>query len=429
MSDETERIMEATKREDGKDFPASDYAYVPDPDKPSTWKLRMTSEPGGPPDPRILGAAAAALGPGFRGNRVEIPRDALPAVKRKLRAAWRKAHPDADESEMPDVFREAAELEVKGDYVPLLERVVRPDDTITVKIIQPGWGTSGYYSPEVLQRDGSRVFRAGTHMYWNHQTPREAAERPEGDLRDLAGVLISDAVWRDGPAGPGLYADAKVFGQYRNVLSEIAPHIGVSIRGAGRAEEGERDGRRGKLISELTAAHSVDFVTKAGAGGKVLELFEAARAPQNTRQETNMEEQVGNERLAELESENARLRDALAHREAGDLLARQLDAAKLPDAARQRLSESLMEQLPISGGTLDAEAYRARVAEAIEKERAYIASLMPADKEQKPKIVGMGATDYVKPSPLFESFREMYRKLGKDDAEAERLAKIAAQGR
>jgi len=330
---------------------------------------------------------------------------------------------------MPDVFREAAELEVKGDYVPLLERVVRPDDTITVKIIQPGWGTSGYYSPEVLQRDGSRVFRAGTHMYWNHQTPREAAERPEGDLRDLAGVLISDAVWRDGPAGPGLYADAKVFGQYRNVLSEIAPHIGVSIRGAGRAEEGERDGRRGKLISELTAAHSVDFVTKAGAGGKVLELFEAARAPQNTRQETNMEEQVGNERLAELESENARLRDALAHREAGDLLARQLDAAKLPDAARQRLSESLMEQLPISGGTLDAEAYRARVAEAIEKERAYIASLMPADKEQKPKIVGMGATDYVKPSPLFESFREMYRKLGKDDAEAERLAKIAAQGR
>ena len=45
------------KTEDGEVFPASDYAYVPDPEKPSTWKLRLTSTPGGKPDSRIVGAA------------------------------------------------------------------------------------------------------------------------------------------------------------------------------------------------------------------------------------------------------------------------------------------------------------------------------------------------------------------------------------
>lgn len=28
-----------TKEVDGKEYPASEFAYVPDPEKPSTWKL------------------------------------------------------------------------------------------------------------------------------------------------------------------------------------------------------------------------------------------------------------------------------------------------------------------------------------------------------------------------------------------------------
>src|SRR3990170_2881974 len=61
----------ATRTEDGKAFPASDYAYVPDAAKPSAWKLRLTSTPGGKPDAGIVGAAIAAFSPGgFRGQRV-----------------------------------------------------------------------------------------------------------------------------------------------------------------------------------------------------------------------------------------------------------------------------------------------------------------------------------------------------------------------
>ncbi len=54
------------KTENGDCYPAGDYAFVPDPELPSTWKLRLTSSPGGDPDAGIVGAAVAALFKGFR---------------------------------------------------------------------------------------------------------------------------------------------------------------------------------------------------------------------------------------------------------------------------------------------------------------------------------------------------------------------------
>lgn len=167
-----------------------------------------------------------------------------------------------------------------GEVVVLKEKAVRPDGTIQIRVVKPGWGTSGYYPAEVLERDGPIIYRAGTQMFWNHATATEEAERPEGNLRDLAAVLVSDSRWNEqGPVGPGLYANALVFEGYRKTVDEIGPYIGTSIRGFGRATTGEAEGRKGRIINALTAAHSVDFVTKAGAGGEIVQLFEAARNP------------------------------------------------------------------------------------------------------------------------------------------------------
>lgn len=61
-----------TKSENGKSFKAEDYADIGDPDKPSTWKLRLSNTPGSP-DPGVIADAITALGPGgFRGNKVEL---------------------------------------------------------------------------------------------------------------------------------------------------------------------------------------------------------------------------------------------------------------------------------------------------------------------------------------------------------------------
>lgn len=88
----------ATKSESDGNHPASAYAYVPDPDQPSTWKLRID-------DAAHVGAAAAALGPGYRGQKVEIPNADRAAVVAKVRAAWKRLNGDKDPDEMPEALK------------------------------------------------------------------------------------------------------------------------------------------------------------------------------------------------------------------------------------------------------------------------------------------------------------------------------------
>jgi hypothetical protein len=102
-------IAEAVAMKDADGFTAEDFAYVPSAFKPGTWKLRLTKTPGGDPDSAIVGAAAAALGPGgFRGQKVDILAEDLPGVKAKVRAAWKKANPDKESSEMPEGISESS---------------------------------------------------------------------------------------------------------------------------------------------------------------------------------------------------------------------------------------------------------------------------------------------------------------------------------
>lgn len=151
-----------------------------------------------------------------------------------------------------------------------------------VQLITPGWGSSGYYSAEALQQAArDRIWPAGTHMYIDHPTESESFERPERTLRDLAAVLLEDARW-DPTANGGtgaLVAETVVFSEWRRVLAEMLEHIGTSIRAYAEAETGEAEGRRGQIITRLTEGVSVDFVTHAGRGGKVLAILESARPP------------------------------------------------------------------------------------------------------------------------------------------------------
>ena len=149
--------------------------------------------------------------------------------------------------------------------------------TRMIQLIDVGWGSSGYYSAETLQAAASeRVFPAGTHMYLDHPTATEAEERPERSVKDLAAVLASDAVYVDG----ALVGEATIFAPYREPINEMASSIGVSIRASAEVTDGgTAEGRRGRIIERLVPAvsNSVDFVTHAGRGGKVLEVLESAR--------------------------------------------------------------------------------------------------------------------------------------------------------
>lgn len=149
---------------------------------------------------------------------------------------------------------------------------------LLVQLISEGWGSSGYYGGPVIAETAARnVFRAGTQMFIDHPSLSEEHDRPERSVRDLAAVLTEDARWD--PDRRALVSVAKPMPLYRDLLSEpdFVEAVGLSIRAGGIAEHGTAEGRSGLIVQEITEAQSVDFVTKAGRGGKVLALLESAR--------------------------------------------------------------------------------------------------------------------------------------------------------
>lgn len=134
-----------------------------------------------------------------------------------------------------------------------------------ITIISPGQGSSGYYPPETIA-EAAPLFTKGKHMYLDHAKSSELADRGTRSLGDMVGVLESDAELT--PSG-ALVADVKIMPQWREFIKEAYPYIGVSIAADG---EMDTDGN----ITRLTAVESVDFVTKAGRGGKVEALLESA---------------------------------------------------------------------------------------------------------------------------------------------------------
>lgn len=158
-----------------------------------------------------------------------------------------------------------------------------------VQLISPGWGSSGYYSASVLEQAASDVvIPAGTHMYADHPTDVEAMERPGRSIKDLISVTASDArlaTTADIAAGAdqgALVAEVRIAAPYRDLIEDLGDSIGVSIRGdATDITVGEAEGRSGRIIEGLAHVESVDWVTRAGRGGRVLQLLESAWATAN----------------------------------------------------------------------------------------------------------------------------------------------------
>lgn len=145
-----------------------------------------------------------------------------------------------------------------------------------ITIIRAGWGSSGYYSETLLQRDIPRIFPAGTHMYLNHPTESEDQARPERDVRDWVGTI--DETPR--MAGIDSVSIANIFEHWQPVINGIVEgggKLGTSIRAFGIAHEGDAAGRSGAIIDNLTEGLSVDFVTLAGAGGSVGSMTESMK--------------------------------------------------------------------------------------------------------------------------------------------------------
>lgn len=239
-----------------------------------------------------------------------------------------------------------------------------------IKLISPGRGSSGYYTPEVLKNAAeSKVFKAGTHMFWNHDTDAEESARPEGDLNRLAAVTTTDASWQEkGHDGPGLYARAKVFGDYADKVKEMGPHIGLSIRAGGDRDESAKapDGKP-RVITALKNAASVDFVTKAGRDGKIFTESRTEGDKDMTEAEVKA---LLKESIAPLEAENKRLKEALLMQEAPQKILTHLRDIRLPDAGKKLVVERVVTQL---GGNMPTDE---KLKALVESEAAGVARML-----------------------------------------------------
>jgi hypothetical protein len=144
--------------------------------------------------------------------------------------------------------------------------------TLDVQLIRPGWGNArdkNFYSREVLQRD-AKVFE-GAKMYATDHVDAEKSVRTEVSRVDrIVGFSPTGAPIARVTVFDPAFAEAVRNRQKAGLLETLE----CSILAQGRTRSGEVEGQKGNIVESITAAHSVDWVTRAGAGGKALRLAE-----------------------------------------------------------------------------------------------------------------------------------------------------------
>lgn len=224
-----------------------------------------------------------------------------------------------------------------------------------IRIIQPCVGSSGIYIAENLAKS-VELFAAGTQMYLDHPTLTEDYERPERSVRDLAAKFTTDAyVGEDG----SLYTEIYVYPSFDQVIREKWEDIGVSIN-AWTYGSIDPNG----VVPPFDGVESVDFVTKAGAGGAILELLESARS---------MSEAEREEKTKETELDEAKF-DEFAKSTADNFKG----LRESVDDALKKLSEIIQTAAEETGDkTEEAEANAVTLADAMKTAEAIAEAGLP----------------------------------------------------
>lgn len=142
-----------------------------------------------------------------------------------------------------------------------------------VRLIRPGWGNrrdNHYYPAEMLARDAARFI--GAKMFETDHKDEEKSTRTwvstvEKIVRfDEDGSPIARVVVHD-PDFAQRVANLKAAG--------MLDKMECSILAYGKIKPGfELDGRKGSVVETITDVISVDWVTKAGAGGAAIDIQE-----------------------------------------------------------------------------------------------------------------------------------------------------------
>ena len=281
------------------------------------------------------------------------------------------------------------------------EAKIGPDGMVLVKIIDAGVGSCGLYRAEILQAAcEANKFPAGLQMFANHQTNEERSKRPEGEIEKIVAVTRENGYWdENGPDGPAVYARAQITQHWRATMESLADDIGTSWDGSCAYSWGEVGGKEMPIVEEILNVKSVDFVTRAGRGGKIMSLQEAAREhdfsetkAENEKAEPDKSPAEQNQSGGDTEMNEAEIKAAKeaakaegqseGHKagmvqgvetfKAAQKIAREaVSGLALPESVKELLINSQTNDLgalPMKENALDSEALKTRVKDAAEAE-------------------------------------------------------------
>lgn len=152
---------------------------------------------------------------------------------------------------------------------------VRQDGKVAIKIIEPGQGSTGYYTEEVLADAAQRGLFDDVPIMWDH-VHQDGIQPEHPSIKNLVGWINPGARYqRSGTNGPGVYGTARIRGPQReDVYSLVQSPSGLSIHADGDLEV---PGDVTSKVKWITRVKSVDLVIKPGAGGAVTEVLESMK--------------------------------------------------------------------------------------------------------------------------------------------------------
>jgi hypothetical protein len=365
----------------------------------------------------LIAALQEAL-PGLDREEAEVVRKALGELKSYAAGPEREAA-------SPAVLDEAARVEqpvegtegLRWEIIALESGYTRP------------FGRR-FYKPETVER-AAPLFE-GARVFLDHMTEAEEAARPEGSVRDLVGWLRSPRVVKENGvtqlrATFEVLASATDFTpRLREAYERGRPDLfQFSIRAMATTRWERQHSRMVEVVESLDSILSVDVVTAGAAGGRVVRMVasqeqedrmqqienltldelkalrpdlvealgkspepepgppqEEARLSEGEQQEQKTEPPAAGlpEGLKALESELSALKRELAESRYREELRKVIAGSDLPQVAKDRFLARF------SGEITDM----ARVREAIEEERAYLASLANAVPRSLPEAPSAG---------------------------------------
>lgn len=204
------------------------------------------------------------------------------------------------------------------------------------KIIGVGKGSKAIYTTEAIA-SVTQAFPKGTKVNADHQTWQEKADRPEGSVKSIIGIIATDPYVED----DGAYTEIEFVEAWAPTIEQIGKYLGLSIHAQGEWETESEDGF--PIITSFIPhpLNSVDLVTVAGAKGRLVEVMESigqVEEPKEKERKNMTPEEMDalvSRIVAELKPETEEVVESVSV----DIseVTEALISAKLPEAARKQV--------------------------------------------------------------------------------------------